>query len=186
MGEYFDTATAIEHREASSASPARADQYLTFQLAEEMYALGIMNVREILEFHRPTRVPMMPDFVEGVIGLRGEVVPVIHLARRLGLPEGEVTKRTCVIIVEVEGSNGRQDIGVMVDGVSEVLEIPADRVRPAPEVGSSGRDEFVRGMGRLDAGFVILLAEDRLLSVEELKQVERISRDDIEDHRGPA
>jgi purine-binding chemotaxis protein CheW len=183
MGEYFDNAAAIEHREPGSASPARADQYLTFQLAEEMYALGILNVREILEFQRPTRVPMMPDFIEGVIGLRGEVVPVIHLARRLGLPEGEVTKRTCVIIVEVEGASGRQDIGVMVDGVSEVLEIPVDRIRPAPDIGSSRRDAFVRGMGRLDAGFVILLAEDRLLSVDELKEVERISKDEIEADR---
>lgn len=156
-------------------------QYLTFRLGEEMYAFGILNVREILEYQRPTRVPMMPDFIHGVISLRGEVVPVVNLARRFGLIESEVTKRTCVVIIEVEGSNGYQDLGVLVDGVSEVLEIPPGSIRPAPEFGARISTEFVRGMGRVDEGFVILLAEDRVLTHDELSQVGEMATGRLED-----
>jgi purine-binding chemotaxis protein CheW len=149
-------------------------QYLTFRLQGEMYAFGIMNVKEILEYGHLTQVPMMPDFIQGVINLRGEVVPVINLARRFNLPASDITKRTCVVIIEVRTDQHRQDLGVMVDSVSEVLDIPADDIRPAPGFGARIRTDFIRGMGRMGEDFVIILAEDKVLSVDELALVDEV------------
>lgn len=178
----LSTAAKMPVAQEAGGEPVQEEhQYLTFRLGEEMYAFGILNVREILEYQRPTRVPMMPDFIQGVISLRGEVVPVVNLARRFGLGESEVTKRTCVVIIEIDGPNGCQDLGVMVDGVSEVLEIPPESIRPAPEFGARINADFVRGMGRVNDGFVILLAEDRVLSADELNQVGEMATGRLED-----
>src|SRR5699024_3234854 len=122
-----------------------------------MYAFGILNVREILEYKRPTRVPMMPDFIEGVIGLRGEVVPVVNLACRFGLPATGVTRLSCVVVIEIRSDTLCQDIGVLVDSVSEVVDISPQSVRPAPEFGKRIGADFVRGMGKVNDEFVILL-----------------------------
>lgn len=151
------------------------NQYLTFRLGEEHYAFGILHVREILEYSKPTRMPMMPAFIQGVISLRGEVVPVINLAKRFGLEESQVTKRTCVIVVEVRRGELQLDLGVMVDAVSEVVEIPPDAVRPAPAFVARIGADFVRGMGKVNGEFVILLSEDRVLTVEELEKVNQVA-----------
>lgn len=169
-----DGTAHLSDAESVAATQALAEeqrQYLTFRLDEELYGFGILNVREILEYSRPTRMPMMPDFVHGVISLRGEVVPVINLARRFGLPESEITKRTCVVVIEVIRDELRQDLGVMVDSVSEVVEIAPESIRLAPEFGTRIGTDFVRGMGKVDDHFVILLAEDRVLSMDELARV---------------
>jgi len=147
------------------------DQYLTFRLHGELYAFGILNVKEILEYGNITPVPMMPDFIQGVINLRGEVVPVINLARRFGMEAQAITKRTCVIIVELENDGQHQDLGVMVDVVSEVLEIPASDMRSAPGFGARIRTDFIRSMGKLGEDFVIILDEDKVLSIDELAMV---------------
>lgn len=175
-----DSTEHLSDAESAAAAQALAEQqrqYLTFRLDEELYGFGILNVREILEYRRPTRMPMMPDFIQGVISLRGEVVPVINLARRFGLPESEVTKRTCVVVIEVIRGELRQDLGVMVDSVSEVVEIPPESIRPAPEFGARIGPDFVRGMGKVDDHFVILLAEDRVLSMDELARVSEMTAD---------
>jgi purine-binding chemotaxis protein CheW len=152
-------------------SLAQEHQYLTFRLNKEMYAFGILNVKEILEYDKVTQVPMMPDYIQGVINLRGEVVPVINLARRFGLPASSVTKRTCIIIVEVTTDAQLQDLGVMVDSVSEVLDIlPAD-MRAAPGFGMRISTDFIKGMGKINDDFVIVLNEERVLSVEDLTLV---------------
>lgn len=148
-------------------------QYLTFFLNGEMYAFGILKVKEILEYGKVTTVPMMPNFIQGVINLRGEVVPVINLARRFNLPAAKVTKRTCVVIVEVVTKEQTQVLGVMVDSVSEVLEIQTQDIRTAPGFGASISTDFIFGMGKLDDNFVIILAEDKVLSVDELAIVEQ-------------
>jgi purine-binding chemotaxis protein CheW len=149
-------------------------QYLTFRLSGEMYAFTILNVKEILEYGNLTQVPMMPNFIQGVINLRGEVVPVINLARRFGTTVSTITKRTCVIIIEVQGDDRHQDFGVMVDSVSEVLEIQPADIRPAPGFGARIRTDFIRGMGKLGEDFVIILAEDKVLSVDELAQMDEV------------
>lgn len=151
------------------------DQYLTFRLHGELYAFGILNVKEILEYGHVTRVPMMPDFIQGVINLRGEVVPVINLARRFDRKAQAITKRTCVIIIEVENDGQHQDLGVMVDVVSEVLEIPASDMRTTPGFGARIRTDFIRSMGKLGEDFVIILDEHKVLSIDELAMVSEMT-----------
>ncbi|QOC21176.1 purine-binding chemotaxis protein CheW [Wenzhouxiangella sp. AB-CW3] len=167
---------------ARQAQAEQDRQFLTFRLDNELYGFGILHVREILEYSRPTRMPMMPEFVQGVISLRGEVVPVINLARRFGLPESEVTKRTCVVVIEISRGQLKQDLGVMVDSVSEVVEIPPEQIRRAPEFGARIGPDFVRGMGKVDDQFVILLAEERVLSMDELAQVSEATEQVAEEH----
>ncbi|HEY0843951.1 MAG TPA: chemotaxis protein CheW, partial [Noviherbaspirillum sp.] len=115
-----------------------------------------------------TEVPMMPGCVRGVINLRGAVVPVMDLAARFGKPATAVTKRTCIVIVEVEAGGERQDMGVVVDAVNAVLEIPAADIEPAPAFGARIRTDFIEGMGKIDGKFVILLNVNQVLSAEEI------------------
>ncbi|WP_372627517.1 chemotaxis protein CheW, partial [Arsukibacterium sp.] len=132
-------------------------QYLTFQLAGEMFAIGILHIKEILEYGNLTTVPMMPSFIRGVINLRGAVVPVVDLAARFGRNASDVTRRSCIVIVEVEVDGGVQDIGLMVDAVSAVLEIPGSEIEPAPGFGARIRADFISGMAKVEGKFVILL-----------------------------
>ncbi|MEE4639260.1 MAG: chemotaxis protein CheW [Wenzhouxiangella sp.] len=157
-----------------AAAGSDENQYLTFKLQSETYAFGILNVKEILEYGKITKVPMMPDFIQGVINLRGEVVPVVNLARRFGLKSSEITKRTCVVIIEIGADESRHELGVMVDSVSEVLEIEDDQIRPAPGFGARIRNDFIRGMGKLEDDFVIILDQDKVLSVDELAAVQQV------------
>ncbi len=146
-------------------------QYLTFQLRKEMFAIGILSIKEILEYGQLTTVPMMPEFIRGVINLRGAVVPVVDLSARFGGTQSEITKRTCIVIIEVLSEGTRQDVGVVVDAVSEVLEIPDSEIEPAPAFGAKIRADFIAGMGKVNGNFVIILDVDKVLSVEELAMV---------------
>lgn len=147
-------------------------QYLTFLWSGEMFAIAILNIKEIIEYGSLTEVPMMPGFIRGVINLRGSVVPVVDLAVRFGRSKTEVSRRTCIVIIEVEGSDEtRQDIGVMVDSVSEVLEIPTAEIEPAPAFGAKIRVDFIKGMGKIAGKFVIILNADKVLSVDELSML---------------
>ncbi|MFY9329801.1 MAG: chemotaxis protein CheW [Georgfuchsia sp.] len=146
-------------------------QYLTFLLGGEMFALAILNVKEIIEYGNLTEIPMMPAYIRGVINLRGAVVPVVDLAARFGGQQSEIGHRTCIVIVEIKsGENGeeRHDIGIMVDAVSEVLEIPGSEIEPPPTFGAKIRVDFIAGMGKVAGKFVILLNINRVLSVEEM------------------
>lgn len=161
----------------ASAPPSRAAadvqaapdpaQYLTFVLGGEVFAIGILAVKEIIEYHSLTVVPMMPASVRGVINLRGAVVPVMDLLARFGRPPGEVTKRTCIVIVETEAGGERQVIGVVVDAVNEVLDIAPADIEPPPSFGARIRSEFIQGMGKVRGKFVILLDVAHVLSLEE-------------------
>ena len=146
-------------------------QYLTFLLGGEMFAIEILNIREIIEYGALTTVPMMPPFIRGVINLRGAVVPVIDLSVRFGRAPVEVTRRTCIVIIEIENAGERQDIGIVVDSVSEVLEIPASMVEPPPSFGARIRTDFIQGMGKVNDRFVIILNVLNVLSVEEMAQL---------------
>jgi purine-binding chemotaxis protein CheW len=143
-------------------------QHLTFMLGGEMFAMPILNVKEIIEYGSLTTVPMMPEFVRGVINLRGSVIPVVDLALRFGRKQGPITKRTCIVIVESESEGEPQDVGVVVDSVSAVLEIPRADIEPAPSFGAKIRQDFIRGLGKISGKFVVILNSDRVLSVNEM------------------
>ena len=146
------------------ASVSETNQYLTFLLAGEMYAVGILSVMEIVECGNLTDIPMMPAFIRGVINLRGSVVPVVDLAVRFGHARSEVGKRSCIVIIELRQDDGRHDFGILVDAVSEVLEIPAGEIESPPSFGAGIHADFITGMGRLAGRFVILLDIQRMLS----------------------
>ena len=156
---------------AAQATMDEEQQYLTFLLSGEMFALGILNIKEIIEYGSLTEVPMMPGFIRGVINLRGSVVPVIDLSARFGRNRTEVSRRTCIVIIEVTSGEEQQDIGVMVDSVSEVLEIPKSEIEPPPAFGAKIRADFIRGMGKVNGKFVILLDVNKVLSVDELSML---------------
>ena len=136
-----------------------------------MFAVGILNVKEIIEYGHLTEIPMMPAFIRGVINLRGSVVPVIDLSARFGGRVTEVSRRTCIVIVEVTEEETRHDIGIMVDAVSEVLDIPGSEIEPPPTFGARIRAEFIFGMGKVSGKFVIILNINKVLSIEEIAQL---------------
>lgn len=150
---------------------AEQQQYLTFLLDDEMFAIGILSIREIIEYGFVTEVPMTPPFIRGVINLRGAVVPVVDLAVRFGRQARENTKRTCIVIVDIESAKGSREMGVVVDAVNEVLEIPPADIEPPPEFGARIRSDFIKGMGKINGKFVILLDVNRVLLVEEVAVV---------------
>jgi purine-binding chemotaxis protein CheW len=141
-------------------------QYLTFQLAGEEYAVEILRVREILRFEEVTRVPTAPAAIRGVLNLRGSVVPVVDLAVRMGLAETPVTRRTCIVIVEVALAGTPVVMGVMAEAVSQVMDIQPGDVEPPPPFGPRVRVEFLRGLARMGERFALLLDLDLLLSTE--------------------
>ncbi|MBS0542813.1 MAG: purine-binding chemotaxis protein CheW [Proteobacteria bacterium] len=152
-------------------------QYLTFSLGGEVFALGILNVKEIIEFGSITEIPMMPAFIRGVINLRGAVVPVIDLSARFGGRTSAVSRRTCIVIVELGSGEDRQDLGVIVDAVNEVLEIPRGDIEPPPSFGARIRADFIQGMGKVNGDFVIILNVERVLSTEEMAMLAGMSND---------
>jgi purine-binding chemotaxis protein CheW len=145
-------------------------QYLTFMLGTEMFSISILCIKEIIWYANLTEVPMMPPCIRGVINLRGAVVPVLDLSSRFGKPPTAVAKSTCIIIIEVETQNEgeRQSMGVVVDAVQAVLEIPASDIEPAPSFGAKIRSDFIEGIAKVNGKFVILLNINRVLSNEEI------------------
>jgi purine-binding chemotaxis protein CheW len=166
-------ASALPGRPATGlAVAAEPQQYLVFSLCGETFAIGICSIKEIIEYGQLTEVPMMPELVRGVINLRGAVVPVVDLAVRFGRKPTEVARRTCIVIVETEAQPGEvQVIGVIVDAVNEVLDIPAQEIEPAPSFGARIRSDFIEGMGKVAGKFVILLSLRHALSVDELSDI---------------
>ena len=153
-------------------------QYLTFILSGETYGINILHIREIIDYGDLTPVPMMPAFITGVINLRGSVVPVIDLAVRFGGTLTEVGKRTSIVILEIDSDDAKLEIGVVVDAVNEVLDIPAAEIEPAPSFGTSLRTDFIAGMGKIAGRFLVLLDIGNVLSVDELSAV-RSTQDDL-------
>lgn len=145
-----------------------AAQYLTFSLGDEIFAMDIRTVREIIQHGPMTTVPLMPNFVRGVINLRGAVVPVIDLHARFGRPAARVGKKTCIVIFDAMRAGERVELGLMVDAVSEVIDIAASAIEPPPNFGAAVRRDFIRGMGKLASRFVIILEPDRAFDVEEM------------------
>ncbi|MCR5864284.1 MAG: chemotaxis protein CheW [Aquincola tertiaricarbonis] len=162
------SATAAPGGAMPAMLAAEPQQYLTFMLGGETFALGILAIKEIIEYRGLTEVPMMPPSIRGVINLRGAVVPVMDLQARFGRPSSDITKRTCIVIIEVESEGERHVLGAVVDAVNEVLEIAPADIEPPPSFGTRIRSDFIHGMGKVRGKFVILLAAEQVLSVEEI------------------
>ncbi|AZP14542.1 chemotaxis protein CheW [Undibacterium parvum] len=164
-----ETASELAAR-AQLEAAQNSGQYLTFVLGGEVYALGILNIKEIIQYGDLTEVPMMPSFIRGVINLRGRVVPVVDLAARFGRGVTSVSRRTSIVIIEMAQSeeNEGQSIGVMVDAVNEVVDIAAAEIEPPPSFGAKIRPDFISGMAKQAGRFIIVLNLDRVLSIEEM------------------
>ena len=146
--------------------------YLTFMLGDEIFAVDVRNVREVLDNTAITKVPRTPDFMRGVINLRGSVVPVVDMRLKFGMTATEQTVNTCIIIIEVTRSDGQAVLGALVDSVKEVINLEQDQIEPAPNIGTNIRSEFIKGMGKQDDHFIIILDADRVLSEDELSMMQ--------------
>ncbi|OZI20336.1 chemotaxis protein CheW [Bordetella genomosp. 9] len=154
---------------AGAQAGAEPSQYLTFMLGGDTFAIGILAIKEIIEYHDLTLVPMMPACIRGVINLRGAVVPVMDLQARFGREPSAVTKRTCIVIVELDTDDGGRHVaGVVVDGVNEVLEIAQADIEPPPAFGAGLRSDFIAGVGKVRGRFVILLAVGPVMALDGL------------------
>ena len=149
-------------------------QYLTFKLDNDDYAINVESVREILDVCSVTKVPQTPDFMLGVINLRGNVVPVIDLRIKFGFADGAQGEETCIIVLEVLVDEEMTVLGAMVDSVQEVLEIPADAMEPPPKIGNRLKTEFIHGMGKRDELFVIVLDINRIFSTKEINLLQQM------------
>ena len=156
-------ATSVASKDAGSGL-----QYLTFSLGDEVFAMDIRTVREIIQYGAMTAVPLMPEFVRGVINLRGAVVPVIDLQSRFGREVSQVGKKTCIIIFDASKNGEKTELGLMVDAVSDVIEIPNAQIEAPPQFGASIRRDFIRGMGRVSGGFIVILEPERALDIEDM------------------
>jgi purine-binding chemotaxis protein CheW len=156
----------------STAGIMETTQYLTFKLDHEIFALDITKVREVLDFTSITKVPRTPPFMRGVINLRGSVVPVVDLRLKFGMPKTEQTVNTCIIITEVTVDGDITILGALADSVQEVLDIGSEHIEPAPKIGTKLRTDFIKGMGKQNDRFVLILDIDKVFSTEELAVVQ--------------
>ncbi len=143
-------------------------QYLTFKLGDEIFALDVAKVREVLDFTSVTRVPRTPEFMRGVINLRGSVVPVVDLRLTFGMTSTQKTVNTCIVVVEVTLDGETVIVGALADSVEEVIDLEPDQIEPPPTIGASVRTEFIQGIGKREAGFLIILDIDGVFSAAEL------------------
>ncbi|MEF2145928.1 MAG: chemotaxis protein CheW [Desulfovibrionaceae bacterium] len=153
-----------------------SNQYLTFTLGKEVFALDISTVREVLELTTVTRIPRTPDYMRGVINLRGHAVPVVGMRRKLNMKEIPDTINTCIIIVEVDFDGEPTVLGALVDSVREVFEMAPEAIEAAPKMGAAVKSEYIRGMGRQNDEFIIILDIARIFSPEELAAVQRVGQ----------
>ncbi len=147
-------------------------QYLTFRLGDEVFALDIIQVREVLDYTTLTKVPCTPDFMCGVINLRGSVVPVVDMRLKFGMPKTEKTVSTCIIIVEIKTGDEHIIIGALADSVQEVIDLDPGGIEPPPRIGNGLKVDFIKGMGKRNEKFLIILDIDRAFSDKELSEME--------------
>jgi purine-binding chemotaxis protein CheW len=157
--------------QAVRAITDKEGKYLTFTLGGEEYGIGILKIKEIIGMMHVTTMPQTPDFVKGVINLRGKVIPVMDLRLRFGMDAMDYTERTCIIVVEIEGSSGTIQIGIVVDSVSEVLNIKGEDIEDTPAFGTRLNTDYILGMAKMEGGVKILLDIDKVLTSEELVSI---------------
>lgn len=157
----------------AEANTIETNQYLTFKLQDEVFGLAIGKVREVLDFTTITKVPRTPDYMRGVINLRGSVVPVVDLHLKFGLEQTEKTVNTCIIIVEIDMDGEITVVGALADSVQEVVDLEPEQIEPAPKIGTKLNTAFIKGMGKREEEFIILLDIDKVFSSDEISQVQR-------------
>mgnify|MGYP006280720841 CR=1 FL=1 len=148
------------------------DSYLTFKLGEEEFAAHVSKVLSIMEMVKITKVPKSPEYMQGVINLRGQVLPVVDTRIKFGMTPTEFTANTCIVVMEVEVNGEYVQVGTLVDSVQEVLEISDDQIQPPPSIGNKYKSEFISGMAKLDEHFIMMLDMDHVFSAEEIMNVQ--------------
>ncbi len=161
----------------SVSSITETSQYLTFKLEDEVFALDIGKVREVLDFTLIAKVPQTPDFMLGVINLRGTVVPVVDMRLKFAMTATVTTVNTCIIIVETEIDGENTVLGALVDSVQEVMDLDPDQIEPAPRIGTRLNTKFIKGMGKRDNQFIIILDIDKVFSTDELSMAQAIGEE---------
>ncbi len=159
--------------QAVQSTTLKTGKYLTFTLDREEYGIGILKVKEIIGMMAITSVPRTPDFVKGVINLRGKVIPVIDLRLKFGMAAIDYTDRTCIVVVEIDSQDMTIQIGIVVDSVSEVLNIRQEEIENAPSFGTSVNTDYILGMAKIDSSVKILLDIDKVLSAKEIQVLEK-------------
>ncbi len=168
----------IEGEKMSVPGITQTSQYLSFILDQETYAMDITQVREVLDFTKITKVPRMPKFIKGVINLRGGVVPVVDLRLKFGMSPAEKTVDTCIIIIEINIQETQTLLGIMADSVQEVMSMEPDQIEPAPKIGTRLKTEFIKGMGKKNDEFIIILDSDKVFSADELTIVQEVEKNE--------
>jgi len=163
--------TVSQHDFGLQQQALHQNQYLAFNLNDETFAIGILYIKEIIEYRNLTPVPMTPDFIRGVLNLRGNVLPVIDLSLRLEMPIAPLSKHTCIMIIEIILDEETIDIGIIVDAVNDVLSFPLQKLETAPAFGSRIRSDFIRHIGKHGERFITILDIEKVLSVEELSSL---------------
>ena len=166
---------SIQMTEETISAISREGKYLTFALADEEYGISILKVKEIIGMMPITTVPQTPEFVKGVINLRGKVIPVMDLRLKFGMDKIEYTERTCIIVVEIGGQAGIVLIGTVVDSVSEVLNIKGDDIEDTPTFGTNLNTDYILGMAKMEGGVKILLDIGKVLSEEEVVALDKVT-----------
>ena len=170
--------------EPSGKDALRIGQYLSFRLDGELFAIDVAGVREVIDRTEMTRIPRMPEFMRGVINLRGNVVPVVDLQMKFGIGKVETTIDTCVVVLEVNVDEEPTTVGALVDAVEEVFELDPGHIEPPPKMGTRLNTDFIEGMGRLDDEFVILLDADKVFSAVEIEAVQSAAAKERRPRRG--
>lgn len=147
------------------------DQYLTFELGNEHYAIGVMKVREVLELDEVTRIPKMPAYMRGVINLRGSVVPVLDLRMKFGMSPTEKTIETRIVVLEISVADEEVVLGALADRVNEVIDLTQDQIEAAPRIGTRLKNDVIKGVGKRDNQFIIILDIDRIFTLEDIEQI---------------
>ena len=161
--------------QAIKATTTKLGKYLTFKLDDEEYGIGILKVKEIIGMMPITSVPRTPEFVKGVINLRGKVIPIIDLRLKFDMEAIPYSERTCIIVVEIDSTQETVQIGIVVDAVSEVLNIREDEIEGAPTFGTRLNTDYILGMAKMEGGVKILLSIDKVLSTKEIEGLESVA-----------
>jgi purine-binding chemotaxis protein CheW len=168
-------ATIGQSTPASQKVDRRTGKYLTFALGNEEFAIQVLGVREIMGIQEITAVPQMPAYVKGVLNLRGKVIPIVDLRLKFDLPELEYTQRTCIVVVQINGPSGKLQIGIIVDGVSEVLTLQAADIEDTPDFGNGVQLAYILGMAKIKNKVKILLDINMVLNAQEVQSLDGIA-----------
>ncbi|PKK88801.1 MAG: chemotaxis protein CheW [Candidatus Wallbacteria bacterium HGW-Wallbacteria-1] len=166
---------STDKKDKAASLAELAGKYLAFELSDEIYGIEILKVQELIGMMKVTRVPRVPHFIKGIINLRGKVIPVIDLRLKFGLPTLDISEKTCIIVVQITRENSKIIIGLMVDEVSEVIDIKTEQIEIAPSFGSSVNTDFLLGIGKVNDKVIMLMEVDQVLSVDELSDVADIA-----------